>query len=517
LRTCSDHALHNRRRPCLLYQLGRCPAPCVYPVSRDEYGQSVEEVALFLEGRGGELLDALRDRMKAAASLQRFEDAARLRDQLFAVERSLERQRVAIAEYRDIDVDVFGFHREADRLLFYVLYVRRGRLNGGQSFYFSGQEFPTEELLESFINLYYDRGNVVPKEVLVPLEPEGGVEGLAELLSERKGEKVRVVFPKRGEKRELQALSNRNAEQALTDRKRSKDETEHVLERLQQRLHLSKVPHRMECFDISHFQGASIVASQVASVDGEADRSRYRRFRIKSVAQQDDFASMYEVMTRRLTRGLAEGDLPDLLIVDGGKGQLGSAQAAMKDLGIEGLDIVGLAKSRDLDVVRSDVEATPKSPERVFVMGLKDPIVLPQNSPELYMLVRLRDEAHRFAITYQQTRMRRGNFRSTLEDIPGVGAGRRRTLLKHFGSLRRVRDATIEELAEVEGFSTALAERVHGFLHEPKSESDSEDALRAESLQDAGEQAADPGVQELLDDGDQPSSEIASKGPPATE
>jgi excinuclease ABC subunit C len=493
LRTCTDHVLHSRKRPCILFQMGRCPGPCVYPVPAEDYARSVEEVVLFLEGKGGELVDSLRTRMQGAADVQRFEDAARLRDQLFAIERSLERQRVAITEYRDVDADVFGYHREADRLLFYVLYVRHGRVNGGQPFYFSGQEFPTEELLASFINLYYDGGNVVPGEVLIPVAPDGGVDGLGELLTERKGEKVQVVFPKRGGKRELLELSSRNAAQSFADRKRSREEVEGLLVRLRERLHLSRVPRRMECFDISHFQGASIVASQVAATDGEADRARYRHFGIKSVAQQDDFASMYEVMKRRLTRGLREGDLPDLLVVDGGKGQLGSAHAAMKDLGVEGIDVVGLAKSRDLEDA-SDVDARPRSPERVFVLGLKDPIVLPQNSPELFLLTRLRDEAHRFAITYQQKVMRRRNFRSVLEDIPGVGPGRKRALLKHFGSLRRVRDAGIEELSEVEGFSAALAERVHGFLHAPAEADDGEDEVRDASLEDAAAEASVPPV-----------------------
>ena len=500
LRTCSDHVLHHRKRPCLLHQIGRCPAPCVYDVSRAEYAESVREVALFLEGKGGELLEALRGRMKAAAQALRFEQAARLRDQLFAIERSLERQKIATTE--PIDQDVFGYHREADRLVVYVLYVRQGRLNGGQAFPFTGQEFPDEELLGSFVNLYYGEDNVLPDEVLLPLRPEGGLEPLAELLTEKRGRRVRVLVPQRGEKLRLVEMSVANARQALLDQRRSRDELEKVLERLQDRLHLSAPPRRMECFDISHFQGSSIVASQVAMTDGELDRARYRRFRIKSVQVQNDFASMYEVVSRRLRRGQEASDLPDLLVIDGGKGQLASARAAMKDVGVT-IDVVGLAKSRELD---SDdgAGASARSPERVFIPEKRDPIVLPQNSPELFLLVRLRDEAHRFAITYQQKLMRRRNFKSVLEDIPGVGEGRKKALLRAFGSLKRIREASIEELASEAGVGTTLAERIHAHLHATDAELRREvaegqvdgDAVREASLEDAvaAESPPDGGV-----------------------
>ncbi|HYO70195.1 MAG TPA: excinuclease ABC subunit UvrC, partial [Archangium sp.] len=479
LRTCTDHVLANRKRPCLLHQIGRCPAPCVYPVPEEEYRKSVDEVVLFLEGKAGELVDGLRSRMKQAAGELKFEEAARIRDQLLAIERSLERQKVATTDFKD--QDVFASHREGDRLLVYVLYVRQGRLNGGQAFPLGSQEFPDEELLPSFVNLYYDQGNFVPEEVLLPLDLEER-EGLEALLTERKGERVRVMVPKRGEKRDLVDMAQKNAEQAVIERRRTKDETEVVLRRLQERLHLRNLPRRVECFDISHFQGSSIVASQVAATDGEIDKSRYRRYRIKTLEKQDDFASMHEVISRRLKRGQEEGDLPDLLVIDGGKGQLASALAAAKDLGVEGVDIISLAKSRDLDVHDRDEESN-RSPERVFIPHRKDPIVLRQNSAELYLLARLRDEAHRFAITFQQKSMRKGNFHSVLEDIPGVGDTRKKQLLRQFGSLKRVREATIEELAEVLG--PTLAERVHAALH-GHPEEESEDPIREASLADAG-------------------------------
>jgi excinuclease ABC subunit C len=479
LRTCTDHVLENRKRPCLLYQIGRCPAPCVYPVPPEEYRRSVDEVMLFLEGKATELVEGIKGRMRKAASELKFEEAARMRDQLLAIERSLERQKVATTDFKD--QDVFAFHREGDRILFYVLWVRQGRLNGGQAFPFGSQEFPDEELLPSFVNLYYDQSSFVPEEVLLPIDLES-LEGLESLLSERRGDKVRVLVPKRGEKHDLVLMAAKNAEQAFTERKRTKDETDAVLSRIQQKLNLRNFPRRMECFDISHFQGSSIVASQVAVTDGETDKSRYRRYKIKTLEKQDDFASMYEVLSRRLKRGLEENDLPDLLVIDGGKGQLASVHAAMKDLGVEKVDVVGLAKSRDQEVFDRDAESA-RSPERIFVLGRKDPIILPQNSAEIFMLTRMRDEAHRFAITYQAKDLRKSRIRSTLEDIPGVGEVRRKALLRHFGSLKRVQEATIEELAEVVGPS--VAERVHSALHGHPEEEEA-DPIREASLDDAG-------------------------------
>ncbi|QDE67767.1 MULTISPECIES: excinuclease ABC subunit UvrC [Myxococcus] len=481
LRTCTDHVLANRKRPCLLHQIGRCPAPCVYPVPQEDYHRSVDEVVMFLEGKAGELVEGLRLRMKRAAQELKFEEAARIRDQLSAIERSLERQKVATTDFKD--QDVFAFHREGDRILFYVLWVRQGRLNGGQAFPFGSQEFPDEELIASFVNLYYDQGSFVPEEVLLPLELEDGTGGLEALLTERKGERVRVLVPKRGEKLDLVKMAAKNAEQAFVERRRTKDETDNVLSRLQQRLGLRNFPRRMECFDISHFQGSAIVASQVAVTDGDADKSRYRKYKIKTLEKQDDFASMYEVISRRLKRGLEDNDLPDLLVIDGGKGQLASAHAAMKDVGVDSVDVVGLAKSRDLEVFDRDAESA-RSPERVFVVGRKDPIVLSQNSAEMFMLTRMRDEAHRFAITFQKQVLRKSRVRSALEDIPGVGETRRKQLLRHFGSLKRVGDASIEELAEVVG--PAMAERVHAGLH-GHPEEDAEDPVREASLDDAHE------------------------------
>jgi len=481
LRTCTDHVLETRKRPCLLHQIGRCPAPCVYPVPPESYRQNVDAVILFLEGRSGPLIEQLRDRMKAASKKLEFEEAARLRDQVIALERSLERQTIATTDA--IDQDVFGLFREADRICIYILYVRGGRITGGRALHHTS-DFPDDELITSLVNQYYADENFVPKEVLVP---SGETEALSELLTEQSGQKVKVFVPQRGDKVELIGLASKNAQRSFSERLRTREEIEQVLDRLKERLHLTRLPRRMECFDISHSQGTSIVASQVASLDTEPDTANYRRYKLKTVTQNDDFASMHEILTRRFRRGLEDGDLPDLVVIDGGKGQLAAAYAAMKDLNVENVDMVALAKSRDLDVPLPD-EEVKRSPERVFLVDRKDPIVLPQNSPELFALTRLRDEAHRFAITFQRKVSRKRGLQSQLDSVPGVGQARRKALLIHFGSLKRLKEATIEDLSRVESIGPAVAERLHAFLHQPldaELEDDAEDEVRSASIEDA--------------------------------
>jgi len=485
LRTCTDRVLEKRTRPCLLYQIKRCPAPCVFDVPKEEYARNVRETILFLEGREPELVESLRARMKEAAQELRFEDAARFRDQLHAIERSLEKQRTVLTEA--VDTDVFGFYREGPDLVIEALFLRGGKLVSAQHFPFTGQEFPTEELLASFVDQYYASGALVPDEVLLPI-PIDDLEARAEILSERRGRKVRVHVPARGDKKRLVEMANRNAEQGFVEAKKKDRTNEEILERLQKRLELRRLPRRIECFDVSNFQGTMVVASQVAALDGEADKSRYRHYRIKGFTGQDDFAAIYEVIGRRVRRGLENDDLPDLLLIDGGKGQLNAARAALKDAGaLDRVDLASLAKSR----VEGETAAggVARSEERVFLPGRKDPIVLRQNSAELFVLTRLRDEAHRFAITFHQKLRRARNFKSILEEIPGIGGKRRRALLRHFGSLKRIRAATVEEIAEVEGFNRALAERVCSFLQAPPVDPDRDAELPEGAAQSLDEDA----------------------------
>jgi excinuclease ABC subunit C len=458
LRTCSDHQLdqcRRRQRACMQFQIGRCPGPCIGAITGEEYAHNVRDVALFLTGKEATVLERLRARMQEASDRLEFEAAARLRDQIHAIERSLETQRMITTE--DVDRDVVGVFREADRLTLYLLFIRGGRLTGGRDFPFAGQEFPTEELVSSFVDLYYGQDTLLPDEILLPVELEDA-EAAERWLSERRGRKVRVLTPRRGAKAELVELAHKNAEAAFHESRRSKEELAAMLERLQSSLGLSRPPRRVECYDISLFQGSAAVGSKVSFLDGEPDKSQYRRYRIKTVKGTDDFAMLYEVLGRRLP----QGELPDLFVIDGGRGQLASAAAALKDQGIVA-DIVSLAKSRALEGGPSG--SVEHSPERVFVLNRKDPVVLRQNSPELFMLTRLRDEAHRFAIAYHRLLRDRGTLASQLEEIPGVGPARRQALLRHFGSMRRLQGASADRIAEVGGIGEALASQIHQALH----------------------------------------------------
>jgi excinuclease ABC subunit C len=500
LRTCTDHVLAHRRRPCILFQIHRCPAPCVYDVPQAEYRESVEDAVEFLEGRESELVERLRARMDEAAAALRFEDAARLRDQLVAVERSLEKQRVLMADRADRDV--VGLWREGPDLVVQVLSMRGGKLQDSRSHPFREQEFPDEEILSSFLSLYYEQ-NPAPDEVLLPLEP-AAADALADVLSERRGRRVRLLTPRRGAKADLLEVAARNAEQGFRNWHEKDERREKALEALVRALHLARPPRWMECYDISTFQGALAVGSGVSMRDGEPDKDGYRRYKVRGVAGQDDFAMLYEVITRRLRRAIAEGSFPELLVIDGGKGQLNAALAAAKDLGVatspvQGIpgapfvEMVGLAKSRLVDAAalgttrvvgrrarrggavadaaeageRGFVPELARSPERVFLPGRKDPVVLRRNSAELFLLERLRDEAHRFAIGFHRKLRRERNFQSVLEEIPGIGEGRKRALLRHFGSLRRVREASEGEIAAAEGFGPKQARAVFEFFHRP--------------------------------------------------
>jgi excinuclease ABC subunit C len=523
LRTCTDHVFDHRKRPCILYQIQRCPAPCVYEVPEADYRASVEDAVAFLEGRETELVERLRARMDEAAAALRFEDAARLRDQLQAVERSLEKQRVLMADRADRDV--VGIYREGPDLVVQVLAMRAGKLQDSRAYPFSGQEFPDHEIVSSFLALYYEQ-NAAPDEVLLPIEPDGA-DALAEVLSERRGRRVRLLTPQRGAKADLLEVAARNAEQSFRSWHEKDERREEALTALVRALHLAKPPRWAECYDISTFQGALAVGSGVSFQDGEPDKANYRRYKVRGVAGQDDFAMIHEVISRRLRRALQESAFPDLFVIDGGKGQLNAALAAAKDLGIATspvtgipgapfVQMVGLAKSRLLDAAalgttrvigrrrRSGAEALAdaaevrekgfvselaRSPERVFLPGRKDPVVLRQNSAELFLLARIRDEAHRFAITFHRKLRRERNFQSVLEEIPGVGGGRRRALLRHFGSLRRVKEASVEEIAAVEGFGPRQAALVHDFFHRAGAGSSADGGTVAAAT------AAAPGVE----------------------
>lgn len=498
LRTCTDHVLQSRTRPCLQYQIKRCPGPCVFPIDKAGYSEQVDDVMMFLSGKNDELIDRLRERMVGKAESEDFEAAARLRDSLAAIDTTLSRQNVVQEQL--VDQDVFGMWREDDVVEVVVLFIRAGKLVGRRAFRERDQEFTDAEVLESFVQQYYATGTLVPDEIIVGAELEGA-DVLAEWLSTESGRKVKIMLPRRGPRVQLLTLANKNAAASAASRRGRDDDAMAALVKLQERLGLKRVPRHIECFDIAHIQGSATVASRVVFVDGKPERSLYRTFKIKTV-QNDDFAAMYEVLSRRFRRALSgssggegsgdgvgpgSGDvmsrghsgseamtgdagsaadaswkLPDLLVIDGGKGQLNQALTALADLGIEisadrGFDVIGLAKERD-------DTAGVTQPDRVFLRNAKDAIKLRPNTTELYVLSRIRDEAHRFANTFHRKQRKGATLRSVLDDIPGIGAKRRKVLLRHFGSLKAIKQASIEQLAEADGMSRKAAEAVHRFF-----------------------------------------------------
>lgn len=475
LRTCSDSELASRKRPCLQYQIKRCPAPCVYAIDEEHYAQQVRSVALFLEDRHDELSKDLEGRMYDASRAMQFELAATYRDQLRAVSVVRQQQRVVVVT--DRDQDVMGLYREGDLVELAVLYVRKGRVVEAATFSYPRVELPDDELVAAFLRDHYAEEGAanawIPDEVLVPTLPDAA-EGVAEWLSERRGavleaqgqraRRCQVLAPARGPRRQLLELAMDNARHAFAEKKRAGEDMDERLARIQQKLRLPALPRRIECCDISHLGGRDTVGSIVALKDGKPDKSRYRSFQVRLAAEGDDYGAMYEVLSRRFLRGKkaaeeeqtpevleaepargdVEWDLPDLFVVDGGRGQLGVALTAARDLGLFNLPIVGLAKERE----RPGEE---KVVDRVYLPGQKNPVALKPNSPELYMLAHARDEAHRFANRGRKQLGKKRRLGSQLDEVRGIGPVLRKALLAAFGSVARIRRASDAELLAVRG------------------------------------------------------------------
>jgi len=469
LRTCRDSVLNNRSRPCLQYQIKRCPAPCVLDVDRETYMENVHAAILFLEGKRSALVERLESRMMEASEQLDFEVAARLRDQMRAVEKVLERQRVV--QTGDIDQDIYGIYREEDRICVQVLYVRGGRLQGGDAYPIRDVLSDDARVLSQLLMRHYAGGAFIPGEVLAPHAVEAQ-DALAEVLTEQRGRRVVVKEPKRGPKRDLVEAANRNAEQQFQQHFASVDASESTLEAIRDRLELERLPQRIECFDVSNLQGDAIVASMAVFVGGKPARSEYRKYKMRNVESQDDFGAMYEVVSRRFRR-IAEGEIdedvklvsqeepvPSLVVIDGGKGQLNAALQALEDLGVEGMfDIIALAKARTVETHALDPDVH-HSPERIFFPGDREPLVLPQNTETIFVLQQIRDEAHRVAIGYHRKVRQKRTLRSRLDDVPGIGPRRKAALLRHFGSLSKIREASFDELVEVRGMTRPAAQHV---------------------------------------------------------
>jgi len=450
-----------RGRPCLFYQIGQCSAPCHGHISPDAYRKLVDGVMALLEGRQGAVVELLRQRMSAAAGEQRYEEAALLRDQIRAIDQTVEQQKAV--RYGAIDQDVVGIFRQGGEVEVVVLFYRQGKLTARRNYNLNWQ-LDEDELLGEFLSQFYGRDVPVPDEIVLPFEVEGG-DVLSEWLSERRGRKVQVLAPQRGERRHLVDLANRNAREAWQERGSREEARRRVLEEIMQRLQLQKMPQRIECFDISTIQGHATVASMAVVVNGEPDTAEYRHYRVKSVEGTDDYAALREVLLRRLQRGLAEQKLPDFILIDGGKGQLGVLSMVLEELGLSAaIDVAGVAKSRVKANVRG--RAVERSEERFFLPGRKNPVVLRRGSAALFLLERLRDEAHRFAITYHRKVRGKSQLQSVLAEIPGVGPKRQKALLKHFGSLKKIKAASLDELLAMPGLPTAIANKIFQYFRD---------------------------------------------------
>lgn len=441
-------------RPCLEYHIKRCIAPCTGNVDREEYDAMIRAVLLFLEGRTEDVERELSARMQAAAESYHFELAARLRDQLAAVRRVAEKQNIVTGAG---DQDAVGMARSDIGVCMQIFFIRAGKMLGREHFLLQGSEEESDEaLLTAFLQQYYHQAAFVPREVLLPMELEETAL-LSEWLSEKKGGKVQIFVPQRGSKRDIVNMAEGNAEKYLRDEaervKQANAQTLGAVEELGHYLGLRELPNRMECFDISHNQGSETVASMVVFEGGLPKKSDYRRFKIRSAeGKPDDFKSMREVTTRRYGK-LTEEELPDLIVIDGGKGQLSSALEIIRGAGHLKVPVVGLAKQFEL----------------IFVEGSSDPVVLPRHSQALYLIQRIRDEAHRFAITYHRKLRGKRNLVSVLDHIDGIGPKRRKMLWSHFGNLNRIKAASVEELAAVEGMNLPAAEAVYQFFAAQRS------------------------------------------------
>jgi excinuclease ABC subunit C len=462
LRTCSDSVLVSRKRPCILHQMRRCVAPCVGYTTVPEYDAILEESVMFLQGRSRPLIQRLQIRMSAAAESERFEDAARHRDLIKAVEATLERQKVVDVKLGDRDI--WGIHRAGSRGAIAILPVRDGMMLEPIVALVPGMVGEDEEVVSSLVNDAYPGGADLPDEILLPMLPSDAA-ALEDVLSERRGRRVVLRTPVRGDKARLVELAQENARLRFVQEHDEGERRRRALDDLAKVLELPGPPLRMECFDNSHIQGAQPVAAMSVFIEGKPARSEYRRYRIKTAKGGDDFAGMREIISRRVIRGEREGNLPDLMVIDGGRGQVNAALSVLQDLGHTDIPLVGISKPRT-EHRRGEREATDK----LVLPRYKDPITLPSHDPALQIVQHLRDEVHRHAVGYHRQVRGRENLVSLLEAIPGVGKTRRIRLLQHLGSAKGVYEADIAALSQVPGIGESLALAIHTALHGPSEE-----------------------------------------------
>ena len=483
IRDCKDAFFASRKRPCMTHQIGRCKAPCVDYVEEKEYREDIAGAIAFLRGRDKAVVRDLTKKMKEAAAEERFEVAAKVRDSIEAVKRVLERQSV-VNDTSEIDQDVIGYHGAEEGTLVYTVHIRSGRVIGNRTHFLplldpQAVEEDVREWLTSFINQYYE-DNFIPDELLLPVDLGNDLMRLLEAVLKERGEHdVRVRFPTDVAGHSLLEMANSNANAHFADYINKSEAKKKGLEEIQSRLKLPSLPSRIECFDISNFQGAETVASQVVFDDGAPNKDQYRRYRIRTVEGPNDFESMREVLMRRFKH--EEYEDPDLVVIDGGKGQLGIAVQVLKEIGRADVPVVGLAKARAQGSFSdSEVSATE---ERFFLPGRSNPVTFKPGSEAFQILVGIRDEAHRFAITYHRKLREATSLESELDFVVGLGEKRKRALLSKFANLDEIRAASVEELLKVQGFNRVLAERVLLQLNEESQLSGEEGAAPEDAAQ----------------------------------
>ncbi|MDE0298711.1 MAG: excinuclease ABC subunit UvrC [Candidatus Poribacteria bacterium] len=453
IRTCGLDlkASENPHRVCLDYHINRCPGPCADLINPDEYGEIVQSVCRFLSGNTRQVLKELEEKMESAAATLDFEAAAKYRDRIDMVKQAIARQNLDTVSAAD--EDVIGIAYNGTEACAQVLMVRDGKLMDREHYFLNDvdSELPVESLT-AFVQQFYQNASFIPKTIVLPNETEMP-EAIRKWLSEKRGSGTNLHIPQKGRMRRLVEMASKNAELILNQKETHvvyKAGDNPALIELQELLSLSHPPQRIEGFDISNLGSQFAVGSMVVLEDGEPAKSEYRRFKIRTVQGQDDFAMMNEVLGRRLSRAIAENTLPDLILIDGGKGQLSAACEALESLNLENLPIIGLAKRF----------------EHIFLPGQSEPIVLRHDNPTLHLIQRLRDEAHRFALAYHRKLRSRALNHSVLDAIPNIGAKRKQALLQHFGSIDSIRVASLDQLLAVKGITHAIAANIRKHLSE---------------------------------------------------
>jgi len=450
LRQCSDQEFARRTRPCLLYDMKRCIAPCVGRCTKEEYEVQVDRTIKFLRGQDTEVLKDLSEEMERCAEALDFEKAGTLLKVIRQIERTLEGQRVD--KPLGGDMDALAIFRQSEEVVLSKLIFRNGKLVGAHQFNFVNIVEEDTELLESFILQHYQLEEELPQEILIPAELSDH-EALEEILSSGRSRKVYVMTPQRGDKKALVEMAYVNAEATFKKDKDIQSIRERTLMEMQEKFHLSKYPKRIECFDNSSHAGTEMVSAMVVFTEGAKDAGRYRRYKLKTVEGPDDYASMKEVLTRRYTKARDENDLPDLVVIDGGKGHLNLALQVFKDLNVVTVDVIGVAKEEG----RHDKGMTA---ERVFLPNVKDPVFLRSTSPILFLLQQIRDEAHRFAIVFHRKLRSKKVVGSELDNVPGIGPVKRKKLLVRFGSVKGLKEASAEEIRGLKGISDRDVEAI---------------------------------------------------------